>query len=129
MRFGRGPMDWKLPLRMTAFVLVRLGQRAFVLRALAAMLLAFAPYPAGIWAASDEVTLNFVNSDIEAVAAAVGQITKRNFLIDPRVKGTVNIVSSRPVPPSVVYDIFLSALRMQGFAAVESTGITKILLE
>lgn len=77
----------------------------------------------------DEVTLNFVNSDIEAVATAIGQMTKRNFLIDPRVKGTVNIISSRPVPPAAVYDIFLSALRMQGFAAVESNGVTKILLE
>ncbi len=80
-------------------------------------------------APGDEVTLNFVNSDIEAVATAIGQITKRNFLIDPRVKGTVNIISSRPVPPSAVYDIFLSALRMQGFTAVESNGVTKILLE
>jgi general secretion pathway protein D len=93
------------------------------------MLLVLAPHAAGLGAANDEVTLNFVNSDIEAVAAAVGQITKRNFLIDPRVKGTVNIVSSRPVSPAIVYDIFLSALRMQGFAAVESNGVTKILLE
>jgi general secretion pathway protein D len=92
-------------------------------------LLVLAPLAAGVRAANDEVTLNFVNSDIEAVAAAVGQITKRNFLIDPRVKGTVNIVSSKPVSPSIVYDIFLSALRMQGFAAVESSGVTKILLE
>lgn len=80
-------------------------------------------------AANDAVTLNFVNTDIEAVAAAIGQITKRNFLIDPRVKGTVNIVSSRPVPASAIYDIFLSALRLQGFTAVEGNGVTKILLE
>ncbi len=80
-------------------------------------------------AATEEVTLNFVNTDIEAVAAAIGQITKRNFLIDPRVKGTVNIVSSRPVPASAIYDIFLSALRLQGFAAVEANGVTKIMLE
>ena len=97
--------------------------------AVASMLSVLAAYAAGARAASDEVTLNFVNSDIEAVAMAIGQITKRNFLIDPRVKGTVNIVSSRPVPASAVYDIFLSALRLQGFAAVESGGVTKILLE
>src|SRR6185436_1540839 len=57
------------------------------------------------------------------------QMSKRNFLLDPRVKGTVNIVSSRPVPPSAAYDIFLSALRLQGFAAVESDGVVKILPE
>ena len=81
-------------------------------------------------AANDPVTLNFVNTDIDAVANAIGQITKRNFLIDPRVKGTVNIVSSRPVPASAVYDIFLSALRLQGFTAVDGAdGVTKIVPE
>ena len=79
--------------------------------------------------AQEPVTLNFVNADIESVAAAVGKITNRNFLIDPRVKGTVNLVSARPVPASAVYGIFLSALRLQGFAAVESGGVTKILPE
>jgi general secretion pathway protein D len=84
---------------------------------------------AGAQQAQEPVTLNFVNADIESVAAAVGKITNRNFLIDPRVKGTVNLVSARPVPASAVYGIFLSALRLQGFAAVESGGITKILPE
>ena len=79
--------------------------------------------------AEETVTLNFANADIEQVATAVGQITRRNFVLDPRVKGTINIVSSRPVPASAVYDIFLSALRLQGFTAVEGGGITKILPE
>ena len=77
----------------------------------------------------EPVTLNFVNADIETVAAAVGKMTNRNFIIDPRVKGTINIVSARPVPSSAVYGIFLSALRLQGFTAVESGGVTKILPE
>jgi general secretion pathway protein D len=83
----------------------------------------------GVRAAEEPVMLNFVNADIEAVATAIGQMSKRNFLIDPRVKGTVNIVSSRPVPPSAAYDIFLSALRLQGYTAVESDGVVKILPE
>ena len=53
-------------------------------------------------AADDTVTLNFVNADIEAVVKAVAEITGRNFLIDPRVKGTINIISARPVPASLV---------------------------
>jgi general secretion pathway protein D len=83
----------------------------------------------GARAAEEPVMLNFVNADIEAVATAIGQMSKRNFLIDPRVKGNVNIVSSRPVPPSAAYDIFLSALRLQGYTAVESDGVVKILPE
>jgi general secretion pathway protein D len=77
----------------------------------------------------DVVTLNFVNADIEGVVKAVGEITGRNFLLDPRVKGTVNIVSARPMTRSLVYEVFLSALRLQGFAAIEERGIVKILPE
>jgi general secretion pathway protein D len=84
---------------------------------------------AGARAQDEAVTLNFVNAEIEAVAAAVGKMTNRNFLIDPRVRGTINIVSARPVPSSAVYGIFLSALRLQGFTAVESGNVTKILPE
>ena len=83
----------------------------------------------GVRAAEEPVTLNFVNADIEAVAAAIGKMTNRNFVIDPRVQGTINIVSARPVPSTAVYGIFLSALRLQGFTAVESGGVTKILPE
>ena len=70
------------------------------------------------------MTLNFVNADIHAVVKAVSEITGRNFLIDPRVKGTVNIVSARPVPRNMVFPILLSALRVQGFAAVEGISAT-----
>lgn len=85
--------------------------------------------PAASSAQEEKVSLNFVNADIEEVVKAVSIITGRNFLIDPRVKGTVNIVSSTPVPTSLAYDILLSALRLQGFAAVESGGVTKVLPE
>ncbi|MFA6971753.1 MAG: type II secretion system secretin GspD [Gallionella sp.] len=80
-------------------------------------------------AAEDQVSLNFVNADIEEVIKAVSQITKRNFLVDPRVKGTINIVSAAPIPASLAYDTLLSALRLQGFAAVESNGVTKVMPE
>jgi len=66
----------------------------------------------------DTVTLNFVNADIHAVVKAVSEMTGRSFLIDPRVQGTVNIVAPRPVPRNMVFPILLSALRVQGFAAV-----------
>jgi len=91
------------------------------------MLAAAAAFPAR--AADDPVTLNFVNADIEAVIRAVAEITGRNFVVDPKVKGTINIVSARPVPKSLVYPTLLSALRLQGFAAVEGEGIVKIVPE
>lgn len=77
----------------------------------------------------DLVTLNFVNADIEGVVKAVGEITGKNFIIDPRVKGTINIISAKPVSRSLVYEVFLSALRLQGYAAVEERGVVKIVPE
>ena len=51
----------------------------------------------------------------------------RNFVVDPKVKGTINIISARPVPRSMVYPTLLSALRLQGFAAVEGDGISGVI--
>ena len=77
----------------------------------------------------NRVMLNFVNSDIESTVKAVGLITGKNFVLDPRVKGMVNVVSSSPVPRGEVYGILLSALRLQGFAVVETPGAIKIVPE
>jgi len=52
----------------------------------------------------DPVVLNFVNADIPSVIKAVGELTGKNFVIDPRVKGTVIITSARAVPRAQVYD-------------------------
>ena len=99
------------------------------MRWLAVFSVTLAAIVAPAMAADDTVTLNFVNADIEAVVKAVAEITGRNFVIDPRVKGTINIISARPVPKSLVYPTLLSALRLQGFTAVESDGIVKIVPE
>lgn len=80
-------------------------------------------------AADEPVTLNFVNADIDAVIRAVAEITGKNFIIDPRVKGQINIVSTRPVPRSLVYPTLLSALRLQGVTAIETDGVVKIVPE
>src|SRR5262245_63619899 len=79
---------------------------------------AAAEMPVQQGAPDDTVTLNFVNADIHAVVKAVAEMTGRNFLIDPRVQGTVNIIAPKPVPRSMVFPILLSALRVQGFTAV-----------
>ncbi len=77
----------------------------------------------------EKVTLNFVNADIESVIKAIGQISGKNFIIDPRVKGTVNIASATPIPPAMAYQVLLSALRTQGFTASEGNGVITILPE
>jgi len=84
--------------------------------------------PAG--AQDDEkITVNFVNADIQSVIKTVGQHTGRNFILDPRVTGTVNIVSDKPVSKDLLYQLLLSTLRVQGYAAVEGDGFVKIVPE
>jgi general secretion pathway protein D len=104
------------------------GRHALV-ALLFALSVALAPAAPALAAADDTVTLNFVNADIEAVVKAVAEITGRNFLIDPRVKGTINIISVRPVPKTLVYPTLLSALRLQGFTVVEGEGVSKVVPE
>ncbi|MCZ8252320.1 MAG: type II secretion system secretin GspD [Hylemonella sp.] len=75
------------------------------------------------------VTLNFVNAEIEAVARAMASITGRQLVVDPRVKGTMNLSSELPLPPMVAYNHFLATLRLQGYTVVESGGLYKVVPE
>ena len=80
-------------------------------------------------ATAEPVTLNFANAEIEAVARTMATITGRNVVVDPRVKGQINLVAERPVPPAVAFDQFLAALRLQGFTVVEAAGLYKVVPE
>ena len=78
---------------------------------------------------NEKITVNFVNADIQSVIKTVGQHTGKNFILDPRVTGTVNIVSEKPVSKDMLYQVLLSTLRVQGYAAVEGDGFVKIVPE
>ena len=78
---------------------------------------------------SDAVTLNFVNADIPSVVKAIGGPLGKNFIIDPRVTGNMNIVSQAPVSKELAYQILLSALRVHGYVAIEERGVVKIIPE
>ena len=77
----------------------------------------------------EPVTLNFANAEIEAVARTMATITGRNVVVDPRVKGTMSLLSERAVSPRAAFDQFLAALRLQGFTVVESAGLYKVVPE
>ena len=80
-------------------------------------------------AAADTVMLNFVNADIDAVVRAIGQYTERTFVIDPRVKGTLSLVTERPVTKQQAFDQLLSALRLQGFTIVQTGNVMRVVPE
>ena len=56
-------------------------------------------------------------------------VTGRDVVVDPRVKGTINLQTDRPVPPAAAFNQFAAALRLQGFAVVESDGLYKVVPE
>ncbi|MGH8642885.1 MAG: type II secretion system secretin GspD [Burkholderiales bacterium] len=79
--------------------------------------------------AQERVTLNFVNTEIEAVARAVGQLTGKVFIVDPRVKGTLTLTVEQPMSPDQAIAALSAALRLQGVVLVESGGVVRVVPE
>lgn len=78
---------------------------------------------------SSQGTLNFVDADIESVIAAVGDYTNTTFLIDPRVKGTVTLVSEKPLSKAQAFQLLTSVLRLRGYSVVSANGYSKVVPE
>ncbi len=72
------------------------------------------------------VTLNLKDADINALVESMSVLTGKNFIVDPRVKGRVTIVSSKPMDEKELYEVFLAVLGVHGFAAVPSGNVIKI---
>ncbi|MBX9639301.1 MAG: type II secretion system secretin GspD, partial [Mycobacteriaceae bacterium] len=77
----------------------------------------------------EPVTLNFVNADIEAVSRAMAAILRQQFMVDPRVKGTMTLYSEQALTPREAYLNYLAALRGLGFTVVEVGGLFKVVPE
>ena len=97
--------------------------------ALLGLSLTHAAPPAKKAASTEPITLNFVNAEIESVARTLATLSNRNLVVDPRVKGTINLSTELPVSPNEAWSQFLAALRLQGFAMVETKGLYKIVPE
>ena len=72
------------------------------------------------------VTLNLKDADINALVESMSVLTGKNFIVDPRVKGRVTIVSSKPMDEKELYEVFLAVLGVHGFAAVPGGNTVKI---
>src|SRR5690606_26926907 len=77
--------------------------------------------------AQQTITPAFRDADITQIIEAVSTITGKTFIVDPRVRANVTILSSTPMTPEAFYQAFLSILQVHGFIAVESGNVTKIL--
>ena len=76
---------------------------------------------------SETVQINFRDADIRSVIESVAEITGKSFVLDPRVKGKVTIISPQPIDSNLLYQAILSAIQVQGFQAVEDGAVTRII--
>lgn len=79
--------------------------------------------------APHQTVLNLKNVDIRALISQVADITGYNFIIDPRVKGNVTVISTKTMTESEVYQVFLSILKVHGFSAIKSGHTIKVVPE
>ncbi len=77
-------------------------------------------------AAGDAVTLNLRDVDIRTLIDTVSKATGINFVVDPRVRGNVTVVSSSPMDRDALYQVFLSVLDVYGYSAVPAGAVVKI---
>ncbi|MYM80830.1 type II secretion system secretin GspD [Duganella sp. FT50W] len=115
--------------KTTLPALRRLSAGAMLCCAISAAPTAALLMPVPAQAAADDAALNFVGADIESVIKAIGHYTNITFVIDPRVKGTLTVVSEKPVTKSQAFGLLTSALRLQGFAVVSGDGFAKVVPE
>ncbi|MEK6745237.1 MAG: secretin N-terminal domain-containing protein [Nitrospirota bacterium] len=85
------------------------------------------PEPPKISKAGDDfITLNFSNIDIAALVKVMSEFTRRNFILDEKVTGKVTLMTPTRISPEEAYQVFLSALEIKGFTAVEDGRIIRI---
>lgn len=70
--------------------------------------------------------LNLKDADIRAFVTQVADITGYSFVVDPRVKGKVTVLSSAPMNKDEIYDLFLAVLQVHGFTAIPGEEVIKV---
>ncbi len=79
--------------------------------------------------AQQQVTVNLTDMEINQLINMVSEVTHKTFIVDPRVKGKVTVISNSPIDREQLYEVFLSILSVHGFAAVPSGAVIKIVPE
>ncbi len=77
--------------------------------------------------AQAQTTPNFRDADIRKIVEAVGEVTGKTFILDPRVTAKVTILSKTPMSPEAFYEAFLSILQVHGYIAITTGDVVKII--
>lgn len=73
------------------------------------------------------ITPNYKDADIKQIIEAVGAVTGKNFIIDPRVSANVTMLSSSPMSPDAFYEAFLSILEVHNYVTITTGDVIKVL--
>jgi len=79
------------------------------------------------FAQNNNINLSFNNADVDAVIATVARATNRSIVVDPKVRGKISLMSSQPLTPDQAIDRLSTALRMNGFALVNTPSGYRVL--
>jgi general secretion pathway protein D len=84
-------------------------------------------FSASVSAQEPTITPNYKDADIRQIVEAVGAVTGKNFIIDPRVTAKVTMLSSSPMSPDAFYETFLSILEVHGYVTIQTGDVIKVL--
>lgn len=111
--------------------MTRLRRGASVLARTLTLAVAFAVAGAGAWAPAaraqeERITLNLKDAEISALIDTVAEVTGRSFIVDPRVRARITVVSRESMAAEELYRVFQSILQVHGFATIPAGEVTKI---
>lgn len=72
--------------------------------------------------------VNFNDTDIQEVIKSIAGLTGKTFIIDPKVRGPIKVINTKPLNAKELYELFLASLDVHGFTAVESGNIVRIVM-
>ncbi|MEE9320911.1 MAG: type II secretion system secretin GspD [Granulosicoccus sp.] len=110
----------------TTMTMIKRQDPGILATALAAAFSLALCFAAPAFAQEGTFTLNLKNADIHSLIQTVSRQSGRNFVVDPRVKARVTVISSTPLSADELYETFLSVLQVHGYAAVPSGDLIKI---
>jgi len=73
-----------------------------------------------------KVTFNFVDVDISVVVKFISDITRKNFVFDDRVKGSITIIAPSKLSVDDAFSLFTSVLELKGFTVIPAGKVYKI---
>ena len=106
--------------------LIHIIRSVRVKQLLTLLVLAYGLQSAALHGAEQSWQINLKNADIRELITQIATITGRTFVIDPRVKGKVTVISNTALDEHAIYELFLSVLRVHGYAAVPAGDVVKI---